>query len=334
MEVCRLPPVVSPEEISRQSAESVAALHKSMVTLRGELIRKNEKIRSLEESLRKQREEENEQEEGRRRTREESQHQQENSSSFEDMFVLQVGKEDVDQILLYEESLAREEEEQQRRKQQEKEKKDAEMHIVSQDPVEAFDMAEEEGEEEGDEKEEKNSTGTSILLVPNQDIVFHAPPPSALRRHLSASSVERPILREASPEWSRSSAGSQTDISALVATGWKSEPALTKESPLSMRTAKTGEVAAQKSPSIQEKKKMTRVASSVVASCGTKREVEKKLLARERLEQKARTKRPVMEPPSTDVDELLEEAKNYLQVAREKLVTSKDWESIRRKKRK
>ena len=85
MEVCRLPPTLSVADVSRTSAEAVAALHKSMVTLRGELVRKNERIRALEESLLKKEERPKEEEEG----------------SFEDMFVLQVAREDVDQILLF-----------------------------------------------------------------------------------------------------------------------------------------------------------------------------------------------------------------------------------------
>ncbi len=40
-----------------------------------------------------------------------------------------------------------------------------------------------------------------------------------------------------------------------------------------------------------------------------------------------------MSDPSTDIDDILEEAEDFLRVARQKLVTSRDWEGIRRTKK-
>ena len=74
MEIHRVPPLVSASDVSRQSSEAVAALHKALVTLRNELVNKNNTIARLEETLGKRQEEENK------------------KLAFEDIFVLQVGK--------------------------------------------------------------------------------------------------------------------------------------------------------------------------------------------------------------------------------------------------
>ena len=77
MEIHRVPPLVSASDVSRQSSEAVAALHKALVTLRNELVNKNNTIARLEETL------------GKRQEKEEAESKK---LAFEDIFVLQVGK--------------------------------------------------------------------------------------------------------------------------------------------------------------------------------------------------------------------------------------------------
>ncbi len=234
------PPVVPASEVILQSTRAVADLHRSMVTLRSELVRKNERIRALEARV----EVKETNGIGGPSPRD---------PSFEDMFVLQVGKEDVDQILLYEESLAKEAaaaaaaEEDAARKEEEERVRAADNSSPNEDLVEAF-VAMSEDEEEEKEKEEavavlqKNSVGCKspeqedcapIKLVMNQDIVLHSPPPVTAAEKTTTSTVasekapadsrtlltpdssslaasqDRPVLREPSPLQQKASSSSQ-----------------------------------------------------------------------------------------------------------------------------
>lgn len=78
-------------------------------------------------------------------------------------------------------------------------------------------------EDEDDETvvNQNDPPSSTITLVANEDIVIHQPPA------ISSPSVLRPILRS-SQQKSRSSSGSQTDITALhdIPRPWRSEPHL------------------------------------------------------------------------------------------------------------
>ncbi len=314
MEVCRAPPTVSEEDLSQQSVQAVAALHKSMVTLRTELVKKNQRIRELEEKETKGGNE-----------------KQAEQRPFEDMFVLQVLKEDVDQILKYEDSLARAKQQEQEQQERDALKKrrqyEAVKDKVEEDPVEAFVALSDDDDDEDKSSDavdgEKKGSCNSFRLVPNKDILIHPRPTSLLsnntakRLSLSEPTMERPILR--SPKWPRAAAASQTEISAAF--GWKSEPQLADNS---NRNANVS-VKVERRP--------------VVLSSGAKREIEKRsgLLNGKagglRTTSNPVKKKVLVDPPSSDLDDILQEADRYLEVAKQRLVTCQDWADIRRKKK-
>ncbi len=204
MDLTRVSPCVSPEDVHRESSTAVGAIHKAMVSLRVELAKKNELITELREKI-----------------------ESKSSSAtphFEDVFVLQVGedqdggrgqvhKDQYDEILLYEESLA------------EKEASTADEARPRHDPVIAFVAS----DDDDDQLEKKH--GLNIPLRLKKDFLLHPPPTSSSLRSahsnsLSALSVSsRPILRPPSIEAKRSVA-SQTDVSALGTRLWSSEPLL------------------------------------------------------------------------------------------------------------
>lgn len=159
MEISRLIPNVTPVDLSAQSTSAVAAIHKSMVVLRGELVKRDQKIRHLEEELKKHRTNENN-----------------NSKQFEDIFDLHVEEDgkvmeksqvDFDQILLYEEAEMKREEQADKdedERQQNEFKEDEQ--VTTYDPIMAFVLS----EEEADEDEQEQKEYSTINLVPFKDI--------------------------------------------------------------------------------------------------------------------------------------------------------------------
>jgi len=223
MDVFRLAPVVSREELSRQSQETVKDLHAAMTNMRKELKRREDKIKELEGRL----------------------HPEKPNPPFEDMFLLHVSPgsssacgsghgatvaaKDVDQILLYEESLAREaeEREEQQRRRFHKSRMDQEKsQTVFEDPVMVFVL-------DDDEHQREDAVDFPRRLVLNRDILLHSPPRSLSAHTLLAES--RPIL-DAGDEADKRENCSQTEISAVCERGravraskaWSSAPTLSE----------------------------------------------------------------------------------------------------------
>ncbi len=247
MEIHRAIGAVTPEQAAEESSTAVEVLHKSLVAIRKELVRKNEII----EQMKKERAE-NEQSNG-------DLGEGGGQLKFEDLFEPTVDEEeeddivvngakgnfrrasagavlsqDFDQILLFEDAERINEKEREEEEEQEEERRanggvgaDFDPNAPpTRDPIMEFVMSEEE-EEEADQEvgghngqlqvtvEDVDEDGKTIELVPNEDIQLHPPPPPSEAR---GRDLPRPIIRPSSSLLSpRSSSGSQTDITALDA---------------------------------------------------------------------------------------------------------------------